>query len=64
MSKSFGEAFQEWREDNKYVIGEDIGDEFYDYLECPTHSESSLAQDNGTTISTEAFLDCGEETGQ
>ena len=46
MSKSFGEAFQEWKEDNKYVIGEDIGDEFYDYLECPTHSKSSLAQDN------------------
>jgi hypothetical protein len=46
MSKSFGEAFQEWREDNKYVIGDDIGDEFYDYLECPTHSDRSLAHDN------------------
>ena len=65
MSKSFGEAFQEWREDNKYVIGDDIGDEFYDYLECPTHSDRSLAlNENGPEISTETFLDCGEETGE
>jgi hypothetical protein len=62
MSKSFGEAFQEWRQDNKYSIGDDIGDEFYDYLECPTHSDSSLAStENGPEISTEALLDCGEE---
>ena len=46
MSKPFETALQEWKQDKKYVIGDDIGDEFYDYLECPTHSESSLAQDN------------------
>ena len=47
MSKPFETTLQEWKDDKKYVIGDDIGDEFYDSLECPTHSESSSAQDNG-----------------
>jgi hypothetical protein len=46
MSKPFETALQEWKNDDKYHIGEDIGDEFYDYLECPTHSDSSLAHYN------------------
>ena len=63
MSKSFGEAFQEWREDNKYAIGDDIGDEFYDYLECPTHSESSLAtNENGPALPNKKVFHRGEET--
>ena len=41
--KSFDKAFQEWKKDNKYDIGDDIGDEFYDFMECPTHSERSSA---------------------
>ena len=57
MSKSFGQALQEWKEDNKYAIGEDIGDEFFDCFECPTHSESSLAQENGATHTTEEVVD-------
>ena len=61
MSKSFGEAFQEWRQDNKYDIGEDIGAEYYDYLECPTHSESSLAiKENGPAHPTEKVFHRGK----
>jgi hypothetical protein len=52
MPKSFEQAFQEWKEDNRYSIGEDIGAEYYDDKECPTHSDSSLAKDNGKSHST------------
>ena len=57
MSKSFKDALEEWKKDNKYFIGDDVGEEFYDYLECPTHSESSLAQENGATHTTEKVVD-------
>ena len=57
MSKPFKDALDEWKKDNKYFIGDDIGDEFYDYLECPMHSEGSLAKDNGTTHTTKEVVD-------
>ncbi len=43
MSKPFETALQEWKDDKRYSIGEDVGAEYYDYLECPTHSDRSLA---------------------
>jgi len=61
MSKPFEEALQEWKIDNKYAIGEDIGDEYYDYLEAgPTPVDRSLTFDNGTTSTAEEVIDCGQ----
>jgi hypothetical protein len=33
MAKSFNEALEEWKNDNRYAIEEDIGWEFFDSLE-------------------------------
>lgn len=43
MPKSFQEAFDEWKLDNRYQIGDDIGWEYSDSKETadPTSAESS-----------------------
>ncbi len=57
MSKSFAQVLQEWKEDNKYAIGEDIGWEFADYYEAgPTPADCSLTE-NGTENPTEEVVD-------
>ena len=57
MSKSFKDALEEWKKDNKYVIGDDIGDEYYDYLEAgPTPVNRSLTQDNGPKTAAETII--------
>lgn len=43
MSKSFDEAFEAWKKDKSYQIGDDIGWEFADTHEVrPTRTDSSL----------------------
>lgn len=43
MSKSFDEAFEAWKKDKRYQIGDDIGWEFADTHEVrPTRTDSSL----------------------
>ena len=47
MPKPFQEAFEEWKNDNRYAVGEDIGWEYADDGEAPCAStaESILIQD-------------------
>lgn len=47
--KSFQEAFEEWKNDTRYDVGEDIGWEYSDDKEAgPTPAErSSTLKDNG-----------------
>jgi len=49
MPKSFEEAFREWKADDRYKIGDDIGWEFADAKEAgPTPVErSSTAEEDG-----------------
>jgi hypothetical protein len=48
--KSFQEAFEEWKNDDRYAVGEDIGWEYSDDKEAgPTPAErSSTLKDNGS----------------
>jgi hypothetical protein len=61
MPKSFAEALKEWIADNRYDIGTDIGDEFFDFFESgPTPEDCSLtAEDNGTKAPTKTVIDLG-----
>lgn len=64
MSKSFYDAFDEWRKDDRYVIGEDIGWEYSDSLESgPTlDTRSSTPEENGLENPVKALIDPGQET--
>jgi hypothetical protein len=58
MAKSFLEALEEWKNDNRYQIEEDIGWEFADdYESSPMLDERSLTTDNGTTAPTKTVFD-------
>ena len=60
MSKTFKQALEEWKRDNKYFIGEDIGDEFYDILEAgPMPVDRSLTQDHGPENPSKTLLNPG-----
>jgi hypothetical protein len=50
MAKSFNEAFEAWKSDNRYAIGDDIGWEYADNKEAgPTPADSSSTQEeNGS----------------
>ena len=42
MPKSFQESFDEWKQDNRYQIGDDVGWEYADSLEAsPSLADSS-----------------------
>lgn len=58
MPKSFIEAFEEWKSDQRYQIGEDCGAEQINSSPLdPTSSESSLTpEEDGTTRSDEALF--------
>jgi len=61
MPKSFDQSFQEWVQDNRYGIGDDVGWEYADSKEAgPTPADRSLTPDNGTTHPTEEVLGSGE----
>jgi hypothetical protein len=46
VPKSFMEAFEEWKRDDRYKVGEDIGWEYSDVKEVsPTLTESSSTPD-------------------
>jgi len=58
MPKPFSESFNEWVEDARYVIGEDIGWEFSDDKEAgPMPVDSSLAPNHVTTHSEQEIID-------
>lgn len=59
MSKSFLEAFEEWKNDHSYLITEDIGWEYADEFECPgpTPGGSSLTIEDGKSNSKQEVLD-------
>lgn len=59
MPKPFEIAFQEWVADDRYTIGKDVGDEFFDTYESgPTPEDCSLTTEkNGEQDSTEEILD-------
>jgi hypothetical protein len=54
MPKSFQKAFEEWKRDDRYQIGKDIGWEYSDIKEVsPTLTKSSSTpKDNGNSDST------------
>lgn len=58
MPKSFIEAFEEWKSDTRYKIGEDCGAEQINNSSLdPTSSQSSLTpEEDGPTRSDEALL--------
>jgi hypothetical protein len=62
--KSFQEAFEEWKNDTRYAVGEDIGWEYSDDKEAgPTPvKRSSTLKDNGATRANEAVLRTGPQT--
>ena len=64
MSKSFYDAFDEWRKDDRYKIGEDIGWEYSDSLESgPTpETSSSTPEENGLENPVKALIDPGQKT--
>jgi len=43
MPKSFADAFEEWKADDRYKIGDDIGWEFADSREVPCESIAESA---------------------
>ena len=58
MAKSFLDALEEWKNDNRYQIEEDIGWEFADdYESSPMLDERSLTTDNGTETTAEEIFD-------
>lgn len=66
MPKPFQEAFEEWKNDTRYAVGEDIGWEYSDDKEAgPTLAErSSTLKDNVCTTDTaEKILGSGSQTG-
>lgn len=62
MPKPFQEALEEWKKDDRYKIGEDIGWEYSDVIEpLPTSGvSSSTLKDDGSARTNEAFLRSGE----
>ena len=64
MPKPFEIAFQEWVADDRYTIGKDVGEEFFDSYESgPTPEDCSLTvEDNGTKTTTKKVLDCGSSS--
>jgi hypothetical protein len=55
MPKTFLEAFEEWKRDTRYQVGDDIGWEHPDQESCPTQEESSLTpNEDGDESSTQA----------
>jgi hypothetical protein len=66
VPKSFQEAFEEWKLDKRYQVGEDIGWEYSDNKEAsPTLAKrSSTLKDNvRTTDSAEKVLGSGPQAG-
>jgi hypothetical protein len=54
MPKTFLEAFEEWKRDTRYQVGDDIGWE-HPEESCPTQEESSLTpNEDGDESSTQA----------
>jgi hypothetical protein len=51
MPKPFQDAFEAWKKDNRYQVGEDIGWEYFDSFEAgPTPVDCSLTpQDHAAT---------------
>lgn len=64
MPKPFIEALNEWKRDDRYQIGEDIGWEYSDDKEAsPTLAKSSSTiKNDGTTRANEAVLRAGPQT--
>ena len=61
MPKPFSESFHEWVNDDRYVIGEDVGWEYADQLEAgPTPEKRSSTQENGSADSIETLLPGGK----
>jgi hypothetical protein len=66
VPKPFQEAFEEWRKDDRYKIGEDIGWEYSDVIEpLPTSGASSSTpkDDVRTANSVKEVLSPGETPG-
>jgi len=57
MAKDFRIALEEWKSDNRYLIEEDIGMEFYDSYESGPMPDRSSLTHHGTKTTTEAFID-------
>jgi hypothetical protein len=64
MPKPFQDAFEAWKKDNRYQVGEDIGWEYFDSLEAsPTLvKRSSTLDENGDKNSAEKIIDSRSET--
>lgn len=62
VPKPFQEALEEWKKDNRYKIGEDIGWEYSDVIEpLPTGgASSSTLKDDGSAYTTKKILNPGE----
>ena len=66
VPKPFQEALEEWKKDDRYKIGEDIGWEYSDVIEpLPTSgvSSSTLKDDVRTANSAKEILSSGETPG-
>jgi hypothetical protein len=61
--KTFAEAFEAWKQDDRYQIGDDIGWEYSDSLEAgPTPVDcSSTLKNHGQSYSAEEIIDSGQE---
>lgn len=62
MPKSFEQAFREWVADDRYTIGKDVGDEFFDSYESgPTPEDCSLTlNENGSKTTAQEVFDSGK----
>ena len=65
MPKPFQEALEEWKKDDRYKIGEDIGWEYSDVIEpLPTSgASSSTPKDDGPKNSAKEVFRSGETPG-
>jgi len=65
VPKSFQEAFEEWKNDNRYAVGEDIGWEYSDDKEAgptPVERSSTLKDNVRTTDTTEKVFSPRSQT--
>ena len=65
VPKPFQEALEEWKKDDRYKIGEDIGWEYSDVIEpLPTSGvSSSTLKDDGPKNSAKEVFRSGETPG-
>ena len=66
MPKSFQEAFEEWKNDKRYAVGEDIGWEYSDDKEAgptPAKCSSTLKDNVRTTDTAKKVLSTGQTPG-